>query len=264
LKSESILSNTLKELEIIQKCKSSPLYFIKNYIDISKFTYDDRKFILRDYQEELIQSFETSKITIGNMCRQSGKSLLPVLYALAKMMFNSNYTVSIRELNPSSSRRVIKLIREVYNQLPTFLKAYVGQLEPDSSTTFSLKNGSLISIEPNFLFGNNSDLIIFGEFAYWDRQSAIGSFASTYPIISSRKSSKMIILSTPNKSHILRNANNIIKQHFYDIWTDSNIEANRITIPCTRVFSPEKIAHIMVLDLKSLRQEYYCDFIYDL
>ena len=254
---------TKEELEIIQKCKASPLYFIRNYVSLNHNLDIGYNFIPKDYQEELIEAFEENRITLGNMCRQSGKSLTPIVYAFAKMAFNPNYNVVFKEFNDYSSNLAIKRIKQIYENLPDFLKRYIG---PYTSTidNFVLENGSTFStshIIYNFM-SKNIDLTVLSEFAFWKREVALETLNVVMPIISSRKTNKMIMLSTPNTSHIF-NGIKLIKQHFYDIWTNKDIVAKRITVPYTRVYKQDQIADIRkALDHKSFGQEYNCLFLW--
>jgi hypothetical protein len=259
---------TKEELEIIQKCKASPLYFIRNYVSLNHTPNIDYNYIPRDYQEELIEAFEENKITLGNMCRQSGKSLTPVVYAFAKMAFNPNYIVLFKEFNDYSSNLAIKRVKHIYENLPDFLKRYIGSYKLTiGGNNFVLENGSTFCIG-DVIYNSkarNIDLTILSEFAFWKREVALKTLDVVIPIISSRKTNKMIMLSTPNTSHILNEKYELIKQHFYDIWTNKNIAAKRITVPYTRVYTQDQIADIRkALGHKSFGQEYNCLFLWTL
>jgi hypothetical protein len=220
------------ELKELEKCKNSPKYFVSKYIP---------GIILRDYQEELFDSFDDYKITLGSMCRQSGKTLTPLLYALHKIIFNQNYTVLVNSFNHHITKHCLDTIKNLYYAIPEFFRKY-SPVYSSNPTKFTLENGSSVNIfnvqepgkyEPLFC-GFTPDLTILDEYAFWNRKDALGFKHTLSPILWSRKSSRLIICSTPNSSRILENGK-WVKQHFYELWTKVSPDINKIRVSYERV-----------------------------
>lgn len=220
------------ELKELKKCKYSPNYFINKYIP---------GIILRDYQEELFYSFENHKVTLGSMCRQSGKTLTPLLYALYQIIFNQNYTVLVNSFNYYATERCLGAIKNLYYALPEFFRKYAG-VSISTRDKFKLENGSSVNISfvkelesyKSFFCGFTPDLTILDEYAFWKRENALNFMACFAPTLWSKKSNQMIVCSTPNSGHFLENGE-WVKQHFYELWTDDNPDVNKIRVSYEQV-----------------------------
>lgn len=230
----SISQNSFSEFERkeLEKCKNSPKYFVNKY---------SPGIILRDYQEELFDSFENHKVTIGSMCRKSGKTLTPLLYALHQIIFNQNYTVSVNSHNFYTTERCLETIKNLYYSLPEFFRKYAG-VNVSKRNEFFLENGSSVNIfnvealesyKP-FFCGFTPDLTILDEYAFWKRGNALNFMSCFTPILWSKKSNKMIVCSTPNGARILGNGE-WVKQHFYELWTQNNPYINKIRVSYEQV-----------------------------
>ena len=64
---------TPHEIQEWMKCKSDPVYFIKNYIKIITLDHGLVPFILFDYQVEFILAIHENRRSIGMFPRQHGK-----------------------------------------------------------------------------------------------------------------------------------------------------------------------------------------------
>jgi hypothetical protein len=222
---------TVFELKELEKCRNSPKYFINKYI---------KGIILRDYQEELFDSFENHKITLGLMCRQSGKTLTPILYALHQIIFNQNYTVSVNSFSFYNTEHCLDAIKGLYYNIPEFFMRF-APVSISNQTKFKLDNGSAFYIEPktenwtHMMSGLTPDLTILDEYASWKRKDALDFMHCIAPVLWSKKSTKMIVCSTPNCSYVLDENMKRVKQHFYDLWTNDNPNANKIRVSYEQV-----------------------------
>lgn len=222
------------ELKELKKCKYSPNYFINKYIP---------GIILRDYQEELFDSFENHKVTLGSMCKQSGKTLTPLLFTLHQIIFNQNYIVLVNSFNYYTTERCLETIRNLYYAVPEFFRKYAG-VSVSKRNKFVLENGSSCFIlnikEPeseNWIDGMRGmvpDLTILDEYAFWKKEDAQYFMACVQPVLFARKSTKMIVCSTPNGSRILENGE-WVKQHFYKLWTQNSPYINKIQVSYEKV-----------------------------
>jgi hypothetical protein len=231
---ENMDQNKFSEFELkeLEKCKNSPKYFVNKY---------SPGIILRDYQEELFDSFENHKITLGSMCKQSGKTLTPLLYALHQIIFNQNYTVLVNSFNYYTTERCLETIRNLYYAVPEFFRKYAG-VSIYTKNKFVLENGSSVNIfnvnalelyKP-FFCGFNPDLTILDDYAFWKRENALNFMKCFALTLWSKKSNKMFVCSTPNSSRILENGE-WVKQHFYELWTENSPHINKIRVPYEQV-----------------------------
>jgi hypothetical protein len=86
---------TKDELKELKKCKLNPLYFITNYCIIQ--THDGRKLVkelggLRDFQEQILHTFNSNNLNILMASRQTGKTVTSALYMLWFLIFHPEKT----------------------------------------------------------------------------------------------------------------------------------------------------------------------------
>lgn len=106
-KANIVFEYTPEELEEIRKCKNDPVYFASNYAQV--MTEDGIQQIkLRDYQEEIVQSFKDNRFNCLMASRQIGKCLYPssriIIYAKNPIVLASFLTFSknSKMMNPES------------------------------------------------------------------------------------------------------------------------------------------------------------------
>jgi len=186
----------IEELEEYYNCSKDPIYFINTYVKCNIFSgTTDLK--LLPYQENMVNLFQDNKFSLVNSTRQSGKSLIPILYLLHQLVFTDNADIGIMSHNTNTSRYCLQLIRDCYNNLPNFLKQKV---ETSTRDEFSLSNGSKIKVATKskvvlLLYFTH---IFLDEFAFVEKASEIMDIL--LPVIIACNNKKLIITSTKRKN----------------------------------------------------------------
>ena len=202
-----------------QKCMEDPIYFIKNYIKIVSLDEGLVPFELYDFQEEIVNTIHNDRFTICKLPRQSGKSTTLVSYILHYVLFNSNMNVAILANKAATARDILGRLQLAYENLPKWLQQGVVSWNKGS---VDLENGSRVvasSTSSSAVRGGSYNMIFLDEFAFVPTNVAEDFFSSVYPTISSGKSTKVIIVSTPNGMNL-----------FYKLWVDAENKRNSYNI----------------------------------
>ena len=197
------------------KCQSDPVYFIKKYIKIVSLDEGVVPFNLYDFQEEMVGKFHDHRFNIAKLPRQSGKSTVVTAYLLWYVLFNDNVNVAILANKAATAREMLGRLQLSYENLPRWLQQGIlgwnkGSLE--------LENGSKIlaaSTSASAVRGMSFNVIFLDEFAFVPNHIADQFFSSVYPTISSGKSTKVLIISTPHGMNM-----------FYKLWHDAERGTN--------------------------------------
>ena len=210
---------TKEQILEYQKCMESPIYFIKNYIKIVSLDEGLVPFELYDFQEDIVDTIHDNRFTICKMPRQSGKSTTMVSYILHYVLFNPNMNVAILANKASTARDILGRLQLAYENLPKWLQQGVVSWNKGS---VDLENGSRVvasSTSSSAVRGGSYNMIFLDEFAFVPTNVAEDFFSSVYPTISSGKSTKVIIVSTPNGMNL-----------FYKLWVDAENKRNSYNI----------------------------------
>jgi hypothetical protein len=201
---------TPKEIEEWLKCKDDPVYFTKNYIKIVSLDEGLVPFEMWDFQEDMIRRFHKNRFNIAKLPRQTGKSTTVVSYLLHYALFNDNVNIGILANKLSTSRELLGRLQLAYENLPKWMQQGIISWNKGS---LELENGSKImaaSTSSSAVRGMSFNIIFLDEFAFVPTHIAEQFFSSVYPTISSGKSTKVIIISTPNGMNM-----------FYKLWHDA-------------------------------------------
>ena len=145
------------------------------------------------------------------MPRQVGKTTTSAGYMLWCVLFQENYNIAILANKGSLAREILGRIQYAYEYLPIWLQQGIKVWNKGN---FELENGSKIAAFATSaagVRGGSYNLIFLDEFAFVPKNMADDFFTSTYPVISSGKTTKVIIVSTPYGLN-----------HFYKMWVDAS------------------------------------------
>jgi hypothetical protein len=106
----------------LARCKSDPVYFMKNYVKIQHPTRGTIPFALFEYQERFVHHMHTNRFTITLQPRQCGKTLTVAMYLLWYACFTDDVTVLIASKNQSHALEIAARVRFAYEELPNWLK----------------------------------------------------------------------------------------------------------------------------------------------
>ncbi|UNH61302.1 terminase large subunit [Synechococcus phage S-SZBM1] len=203
-------SFTPEQVEEFVKCSKDPVYFIKKYIKIVSLDKGLIPFEMYDFQVEMTEKFHNNRFNIAKLPRQSGKSTIVTSYLLWYVIFNDNVNVAILANKAATAREMLQRLQLSYENLPKWLQQGINQWNRGS---LELENGSKImaaSTSASAVRGMSFNVIFLDEFAFIPNHIADQFFSSVYPTISSGKSTKVIIISTPHGMNM-----------FYKLWHDA-------------------------------------------
>jgi len=206
---------TKEELQEYKKCMDSPQYFVESYIMIVSLDEGLVPFKLYDFQKDMIGTFHNNRFTICKLPRQSGKSTTIIAYLLHYVLFNPSVNVAILANKAATARDLLGRLQLAYEHLPKWLQQGVMSWNKGS---LELENGSKIlasSTSASAVRGGSYNIIFLDEFAYVPANVAEQFFSSVYPTISSGKTTKVMIVSTPHGMNM-----------FYKLWVDAEEERN--------------------------------------
>ena len=199
-----------EEIEEYIKCRDDPIYFITNYMTIVNVDEGLMKFELWPFQRDLINILCKERFSIVKCPRQSGKSQTSLAFMLHYVLFNEQRNIAILANKGATARELLGRLQFAYEKLPMFIQQGVSEWNKGS---IFLENGSRIiasSTSSASIRGYSFNLIFLDEFAFVQQNMAEEFFNSVYPTISSGKTSKVIIVSTPNGMN-----------HFYKMWSNA-------------------------------------------
>ena len=201
---------TKKQVQEWIKCKKDPIYFATHYIKIISLDEGLVPFDMYDFQKRILQDFHENRFNIAKLPRQTGKSTTVVAYLLYYAIFFDSVNIGILANKASTARELLGRLQLAYENLPKWLQHGIlvwnkGNVE--------LENGSKIlaaSTSASAVRGMSFNILFLDEFAFVPNHVAEQFFASVYPTITSGRSTKVIIISTPNGMN-----------HFYKMWEDA-------------------------------------------
>jgi hypothetical protein len=153
------------------------------------------------------------------MPRQVGKTTTTAGYMLWAVLFSDDYKIAILANKGDLARDILGRIKYSYEYLPLWMQQ--GIMEWNKGNIV-LENGSEISAyatNASGVRGGTYNLVFLDEFAFVPQNIAAEFFTSTYPVISSGKTTKVIIVSTPHGLN-----------QFYKMWTDA-VEQRSLYVP---------------------------------
>ena len=209
----------------LERCKNDIEYFAEKYFHIVNLDEGLIKIQLRDYQQKILYNFINHRHNIVLASRQCGKSTMYEIYLVHYMLFQDHKSAVILANKAQTAISLMGRVREAYQNLPKWLQQGVVEW---SKTAMVLENGCSITVSStssSAVRGMSVNLLILDELAFVPRNIWDSFFASVYPTISSAKTTKIIMVSTPNG-----------KNHFYKLWSDAEDKLSNSTFHPTKVF----------------------------
>lgn len=199
------------------RCARDPAYFVNHFCFIQDpSTFSEFRFILWDFQKELLTLFEQNRSTIILKARQLGVSWLVAAFALWVAMFRENANVLLLSKREDEAQKLLDKVKFMYDRLPDWLRApeYArsnSQLIFSQNAGGNLSKGSRITALPATEDAGRSEtgsLIIADEWAF--HPYADTNYAAFRPAISAG-TAKFIGVSTANG----------IGTFFHDMWINA-------------------------------------------
>lgn len=199
---------TTDDLAELAKCAADPIYFIEHYVWIKNVDSEDLVlFKLRGYQLDMVQKMMNNREFICKLPRQAGKSVCVAATLLWHVLFNKNYSILVAAHLRSKAGDILALIKQMFEMLPEFLQT--GVLEWNKNN-FILDTNSRVRAAATSATSARGDTY---NCAYVDEAGFIAThlseafFQSVLPTVSSGKTTKIFITSTPKGLN-----------HFYRMW----------------------------------------------
>jgi len=206
---------TQEQVKEFIKCSQDPEYFISKYVKVISLDDGIIPFHPYPFQQKLVNSFHNNRFTICKLPRQSGKSVITTAYLIHQAIFRDNINIAILANKRETAFELMAKLQTSYENLPKWLQQGIISWNKGS---IELENGSRItasSTSSSAVRGFSYNIVMLDEFAFVPTQMADDFFASVYPTISSGRSTKVIIVSTPNGMN-----------HFYRLWNDAEKKRN--------------------------------------
>lgn len=197
------------------KCSQDIEYFLKKYIKIVNVDKGLIDFNPYEYQLKIARTVRDYRFTICKLPRQSGKTTIVAGILLWYILFNKDFNIGILAHKHSQSREILARLQLAYEWIPSWMQQGIVEWNKGS---IQLENGSAVvtaATTGSALRGGSYNLIYLDEFAFIPSNMQEEFFRSVYPVISSGKTTKIVITSTPNGMN-----------YFYKIWMDSVEDRN--------------------------------------
>ena len=257
LKASGVIHHyTKEEVEEYMKCAKDVEYFARNYIKIVNVDFGLMPFDMWGFQAKMLKTFQENRFSICKLPRQVGKSTTSIAYILHLILFTDQQNVAILANKGALARDLLGKLQLAYEYLPKWLQQGVVTWNKGN---IELENGSKVlaaATSSSAIRGGSFNLIFLDEFAFVQRNLADAFFASTYPTISSGKTTKIIIVSTPNGMN-----------HFFKMWVDAT-EGRSEYVPIEIMWNDVpgrddnwKKQTIANTSEEQFRQEFECEFI---
>lgn len=238
------------------KCSMDPIYFVENYMKVVHVDHGLVPLILRDYQKQMIWSMVNNRNTIITTARQIGKSTVTCAYILWYVLFQSDKTVALLANKGDTAREIMGKVSLAYEHLPKWLQQ--GVLEANKGSLVLENNSRIIAAATSgsAIRGYSINLLFIDEAAFIENWEEF--FTAVAPTISSGKTTKMILVSTPNGLN-----------HYHKLWvnakqgrTDYNpIEVTWRAVPGRDEAWRQKTLADLNFDTDKFAQENECQFL---
>ena len=188
---------TQAQLDELDKCEADPIYFATHYVKIVNVDHGLMLFEMWDFQKRLLETFSKNRFVITKMPRQTGKSSTVIAYLLHQIIFKKDYKIAILANKGNQARELLSRLQLAYENMPMWMQQGVVIWNRGD---IKLENGCKVvagSTTSDSIRGDTFNLLFMDEFAHIPNTKAEDFFNSTYPTISSGKTSQVIIVSTP-------------------------------------------------------------------
>ena len=214
-------------------------------------------FILYPFQEKYVRTMHENRFVICKFPRQTGKSVTTIAYFLWYIIFNDEVKVAILANKADTAQELMNRLQLAYENLPFWIQRGIVTF---NKRTIELENKSKVraaATSSASIRGDSMNILLLDEFAHIDPpRLAEEFFTSTYPTVSSGKTTKIFMVSTPKGMNL-----------FYKMWTEAinnrssfvPVEVDWRDVPGRdSKWEQETIANI---GPEKFEQEYNCGFL---
>jgi hypothetical protein len=186
------------EIQEYIKCKLDINYFAEKYCRIKTEDGSVQNIRLRDYQKKILDLYTKNRFSILCGSRQIGKTVNAAITMLHFITFNNDKNIMIVANIRSTTIEIIDKIKNIYIQLPFFLKVGIKNWNQQS---IIFENGCRIKSSARSktpAIGYTIDFLYLDEFAHIPSNIIEPYYTAAFPTVSAIENSKIVITSTPN------------------------------------------------------------------
>jgi hypothetical protein len=189
---------TLTMLEQLEKCKQDVVHFAENFFYIVNIDNGKQKIKLYEAQKNMLLNMVNNRFTVNLASRQSGKSTLLTIFVLWMTCFNDDHRAAIVANKESTAINIFKRVRMAYEQLPNYIKPGVKDYGK-TGVTFANDSSIVVSTTTaTSIRGDSLNTLAIDEVAFIESHILEEFWSSVIPATSSGKTSKILLVSTPN------------------------------------------------------------------
>lgn len=190
-------SLTLEQVQELYRCSIDPIYWAEKYIKIVSVDYGVIPIKLYDFQKEIIDATLNNRRVIVLTGRQQGKTTIATIVLLHFAIFNSAKRIGLLANKADSAREILDRIQMAYENLPLWMQ--VGVKEWNKGSVEFANESKIIAAasSSSSIRGKSMAFLYIDETAFVENWTDF--YASTFPTISSGKTTKMLFTSTPNR-----------------------------------------------------------------
>ncbi|HRO65910.1 MAG TPA: terminase large subunit, partial [Candidatus Dojkabacteria bacterium] len=205
---------TPEQLVELDKCQNDIFYFAEKYFHIVNLDKGKMPIELYPAQRDAIQAVLDNKMTIICASRQVGKSTLMTIICLWYALFNENYQIAILANKEEQAKEILDRIKLGYEEIPVWLKSGVPTYTNENIVFGNRSKIFIQATSESGIRGKSVNLLFVDEFAHLQSQIIDPFVKSIMPTISSSKSAKIVLVSTPKGA----------QGKFYEYWEGAQRE----------------------------------------
>ncbi len=198
------------EIQEYIRCKIDIQYFAEKYCRIKTEDGSVQNIKLRDYQRDILDLYTKNRFSILCGSRQIGKTINAAITMLHFITFNNDKNIMIVANIRGTTIEIIDKIKNIYVQLPFFLKVGIKNWNQQS---IIFENGCRIKSSARSktpAIGFTIDFLYLDEFAHIPSNIIEPYYTAAFPTVSAIENSKIVVTSTPNGMNL-----------FYRLLTDA-------------------------------------------
>jgi hypothetical protein len=176
------------------RCRDDVAYFADAYVQL-KSPHGIVQCRLNDFQRRVVDQHKTDKIFFMPSTRQAGKTTIAAILLLHQALFTDHRVSLVFARNRSLSDSILKIIVDIYEHLPDFLRSVEVSFRDKSRIVFD-NMCSIISAGSNVNNGRGLSVsIIYIDESEWiDNLDEI--IKTLYPQIAAISHSRIFVLSS--------------------------------------------------------------------
>lgn len=196
-KGNIVFEYTDNEITEIAKCAKDIIYFAEKYAVVMT---DEgiRKVKMREYQKDLLRSFQENRFNVVVAARQMGKTVTASIFNAWYMLFNYDKTTLLLANKAETTKEIIDKAKVVMENIPFFMKP--GILKYDVMSMRADNGCRLVGQSTTAKAGIGFTIhnLYLDEFAHVHPTIVDSFYENVYPTLSSSNVSRINITSTQN------------------------------------------------------------------